>query len=172
MRQPVGTDPFFCVALKGGAEALQTSSERPPPHHRSLSQTIGVKHFHLANGRKVVAAGELKISSGSYEWNLLSGTFSIPIMRAGGLDDMQRTMHRYFENSFGHVGRETGNETVFTANRISLEELAILCQKKIFLKHNDHVCKDAGLGAFKIRRIIRRAPDELKGVRVAVAGLV
>ncbi len=49
---------------------------------------FGVKHFHLANGRRVKAAGELRIAAdGSYEVNLLSGTFSKPLVDFYGVPE-------------------------------------------------------------------------------------
>jgi hypothetical protein len=43
----------------------------------------GVKHIHLANGRAVVAAGELSVdASGAYSYNLLSGSYTMKMIKA------------------------------------------------------------------------------------------
>ncbi len=103
---------------------------------------FGVKHFHLANGRKVKAAGELQIAAdGSYEANLLSGTFSKPLVDFYGIPerDLEARVLSVFESD-ARMGQGTiVKKDLLPSRAPSLEEFKSVCSSSVF-ELNRGVC--------------------------------
>lgn len=130
---------------------------------------IGTRHAHLAHGRKVVAAGEARKSNSELRLNILSGTFSIPMVKEGMVpnattlekrvvtwfDEVQRAKYGWAKSQgikleksptsdqYDTYGWTKGREKIFDGH---LEEptksgLKALCGCSAFAKNNAPVCK-------------------------------
>ncbi len=104
---------------------------------------FGVKHAHLANGRKVLAAGELAIDeAGHYAFNLESGSYSMKIMEKGLATEgqLEGRVSSIFEGELGAGGEYTKSKLTSTAPPTPAEYKQ-LCGSAQFLKLNGMLCK-------------------------------
>lgn len=108
---------------------------------------FGVKHAHLANGDKVMAAGEITIdASGAFKWNLESGSFTRKLVESGKTDmvTLEKQMKNVFQDEFGNTGKFT-DEILLNSGPPTPERLRALCSSAQFLVLNRNVCQTLGL---------------------------
>ncbi len=106
------------------------------------SWEYGVKHIHLANGRKIVAAGELLVDkAGDYVFNLESGTFTLKLIRDSQVKirDLERKVESVFSSEFGKPGKYTPKSLMVQAAPTA-DYVKGLCKLQEFLKLNSRLC--------------------------------
>jgi hypothetical protein len=108
---------------------------------------MGIKHGHLANGRKVVAAGEALIANnGTFVYNLESGTFSMDIVAAhplgaqAGAELMRKQVDAAFRADLPR-DRELRYVDQKILDRLPPQDLRrTYCWMPDFYKINHHFC--------------------------------
>ena len=103
---------------------------------------FGVKHAHLANGRAVVAAGELHVGGdGKYDFNILSGTYSMDLIRSGATTEpvLQSQMSQAFKAGFGTDGTYT-TRGILPTQPPTEAEIKVLCGSPFFKTNNPSIC--------------------------------
>lgn len=106
----------------------------------------GVKHLNLANGRPVVAAGEIKINNqGQIEYNLESGSFTRALVQQKGVsqEELQRKMRELFLSQGASDLRYT-NDILVPSRAPTRQELISMCADQVFRTFNS-ICRDHGL---------------------------
>ncbi len=109
---------------------------------------FGVKHGHLANGRKVVAAGEMMVAeNGNVVFNLQSGTFSKPIARfhpdgpkAGQAEMRARTMKAFEADLEGTSATVKSVDDGLLPKAAPADLKRAYCWNSRFLLLNEHWC--------------------------------
>lgn len=104
---------------------------------------VGAKHVNLANGRKVGVAGELKVlDDGSYQYNILSGSYSRQLISYRGIspsvltDRAGQTLNSYFPKQKGYA---TPDE-LLPSRPPSLTQIVRYCNFKPFYRTNLDLC--------------------------------
>lgn len=103
----------------------------------------GVKHSSLADGREVVAAGELRVrSNGSFEFNNDSGTFVKPLVDQRGVAP-EDLVHRSGESLKRFLGQEGQivNRGLLPKTPPSRDRLRDLCREVPFCAVNAGSCR-------------------------------
>ncbi len=102
----------------------------------------GASHIHLANGRPVRVAGQIRVSpDGRYSYNLLSGAYTLPIIQELGVaeDVLQQRVRQVFAADFGDEG--TFLDEAFELEQLpSPDQLQELCTVASFARMNAALC--------------------------------
>ncbi|MCC7442308.1 MAG: hypothetical protein IT285_11780 [Bdellovibrionales bacterium] len=105
---------------------------------------FGSKHLNIANGRPVIAAGELQVTPGGrMSFNLESGTFTRHLIAGGrtSTTSMSASVEAVFAREVGSSNVQYVGESIFRGLRVpSAAELARLCASALFLLHNAAMC--------------------------------
>jgi hypothetical protein len=105
---------------------------------------VGVKHMHIANGRPVMGAGEIKVlPNGKIEYNTMSGTFTRQIVAKNpGITDelMEKRIRHVLTKEMGPGNVTRGGDNLFPVNGPTSSDLRALCQQSEFLSWNKHFC--------------------------------
>jgi hypothetical protein len=110
------------------------------------SLELGVKHFHLANGRRVVTAGELNIwNNGNAQFNVTSGTFSLRMINQGSVTqaDLISRTGLYLQNSMNRSVTYANNQDLLPSTPISGNQLKVYCGIWTFQSVNQNSCCQA-----------------------------
>ena len=107
------------------------------------SLEFGVKHFHLANGRNIVSAGELNvIGNGKYDYNLLSGTFVVPLINSGEVDvaTLEKRTSKSLSRLFGREGNYVENRGLLPTDSVPVKNFRLYCGDRSFFGTNSKAC--------------------------------
>ena len=108
---------------------------------------FGVKHMHLAQGRDVLAAGELFVHADfSYSFNLMSGTFIMPIAASYPEYNsrLELAIQSFFSDEFGSRGIFLRAGTLLPLSvQPTQEEKDRFCSFSDFSVRNPQVCNRA-----------------------------
>tara|TARA_Y100000590_G_scaffold470454_1_gene665268 strand:+ start:148220 stop:149482 length:1263 start_codon:yes stop_codon:yes gene_type:complete len=107
---------------------------------------VGVKHAHLANGEKVVAAGEISIDgSGAFKWNLESGSYTRKLVQSNQttMETLERQMRTVFDKQFGNSGKYV-DDVLLNSDPPNLAQIKIFCNDPNFKILNASICKTLG----------------------------
>jgi len=107
---------------------------------------VGVKHAHLANGEKVVAAGEISIdASGAFKWNLESGSFTRKLVQGKqtNMEVLEKQMRTVFDKQFGNSGHFV-DDILLNSDPPNMAQVKIFCADKNFKILNASICKALG----------------------------
>jgi hypothetical protein len=104
---------------------------------------VGVKHAQLANGRKILSAGEVKVDpDGEISYNLASGTYMV------GVDDSARRLAtgKFFAaEAPGRSVRMTSSQTsMLPRNSPDLKTVRGYCAQPAFKQLNSGICHLVG----------------------------
>lgn len=104
---------------------------------------LGVKHLLLANGRDVKAAGEMRVlPDGTIEFNLQSGTFTIPQKQAGAQEsDIAAAVKKFMASQGSGKVKYAEGKFENPQGKISADELKGYCQSSAFTANNGSLCK-------------------------------
>jgi hypothetical protein len=103
----------------------------------------GVKHNHIAQGRKVIAAGEFKLASDwSYEVNSFSGSIILPLLNLhdGYSDELNLKIENLFTEEMRWVGSLV-TRPLLSGNLPSPSYLDNLCRFDLFTRNNPNFCQ-------------------------------
>jgi hypothetical protein len=99
---------------------------------------LGTKHVHLANGRGVVSAGEVRVDAdGTFLLNNVSGSFARDLAKELGDQDLRSRT----EKAFAAQGVPTRWGLGTTRRKpMTIEEIRAHCKVAVFAKVNSHLC--------------------------------
>jgi hypothetical protein len=108
---------------------------------------FGVKHVHVANSRRVIAAGEIRSYEGNFYYNLDSSTFVTPIIKkkGGSLENLRIGVDSIFREVFKVSDPVYKAEVLLPVQPPTSEEYAKLCRSQEFKKTNDYICEEFSL---------------------------
>lgn len=108
---------------------------------------FGVKHAHLANGDRIVAAGEVTVRGPKdFTWNLESGSFTRKLVESGktSMDQLKGQMEKLFQSKWGSSGQYT-DDILLRSDPPTPDNLRKLCASDLFRALNGGICKDLGI---------------------------
>ncbi len=105
---------------------------------------LGTKHYQLADGRKVVAAGEVYTGINGVEYNLLSGSFmsDVAIKEPETFLRIQREMEYIFSKEAPGAQYADINLIKAANGNASRQYFRKYCDHPLFAKENEHICRD------------------------------
>jgi hypothetical protein len=105
---------------------------------------FGVKHIHLANGRLVVVAGEMKVGpEGKISFNLDSGSFTNDIIynKKFSRAYLKNAVVGIFKSQFNIINLEYNEQKrFFPRHPPEIAELKKLCGSDEFVRSNRWIC--------------------------------